>query len=59
MPPFDTIFQSPMRVCSIYNRDYSYPLRKYELIDMLSDVVSKWKLLIFAISIAEKTIQKA
>ena len=46
-------------VCSIYDRDYSYPLRKYELIEMLSDVVSKWELLIFAISIAEKTVQMA
>lgn len=46
-------------VCGIYNRDDSYSLRKYELIEMLNDVVSKWELLIFAIYIAEKTIQKA
>lgn len=46
-------------VCGIYDRNYSYSLRKYELLEMLNDVVSKWELLIFAISIAEKTIQKA
>ncbi|MBO7189972.1 MAG: hypothetical protein J6V55_05230 [Alistipes sp.] len=46
-------------VCGIYDRNYSYSLRKYELLEMLNDVVSKWELLIFAIYIAEKTIQKA
>ena len=46
-------------VCCLYGRNNATALRKNELIEMLNDAVSKWELFSFAISIAEKTIQKA
>lgn len=46
-------------VCCLYGRNNATALRKYELIEMLNDAVSKWELFSFAISIAEKTVQMA
>lgn len=42
-------------ICCLYGRNRTDALRKYELIEMLNDAVSKWEFFTFAMSIAEKT----
>ena len=42
-------------ICCLYGRNRTDALRRYELIEMLNDAVSKWQMFAFAMSIAEKT----